>query len=130
MKTVEVGGKYLPMLTVRDMMELASYSFETDRAFLLEDLDAAKVDGQTRLEALREQSKIRGTSASIIRATLRLAGAEWIIRRACLANGLDPEPVLAGMTVEQITRKAANLAGYSFGEETEANPPTPGATTV
>ena len=129
MKTIELGGKHVPLLTVRDMLELASYSFETERAFLVEDLDAAKVDGQTRLAALQEQTRIRGTSASIIRATLRVAGAAWIIRRACLANGLDPDRTIESMTVEQLTRKAANLAGYSFGED-EANPQMPSQTTA
>jgi hypothetical protein len=130
MKTVELGGKYVPLLTVRDMMELAAYSFEIDRQHLLEDLEAAKVTGIERLDALREQSRIRGTSASIIRATLRIEGAQWIIRRSCMANGIDADAVLAGMTIDQITRKAANLAGYSFGEESDANPRTPSQPTA
>ena len=130
MKTVELGGKYVPLLTVRDMMELAAYSFETDRQHLLEDLEAAKVTGIERLDALREQSRIRGTSASIIRATLRIEGAQWIIRRSCMANGIDADAVLAGLTIDQITRKAANLAGYSFGEESDANPLTPSRPTA
>lgn len=125
MKLVELAkGILVPKMTVREMIEETEKAWHADRSQLLEDLEAAKVTGSERLEAIQEQGRRRGTSLVLLLATVRLDTAERIIRQACFRSQVDPEAVLAEMTPRQITDKAAELCGYVATSGNEDGPST------
>lgn len=119
MKTVELGGRQVPLMTIRDMLVVSSMAFEYERKTLLDDLDAAKADSVTRVDRLAELSRLKGTALLVLRATFRLESAEFIVRRIAMANGLDADMVIESMPIDQLCKKAAELAGYAPAEDTE-----------
>lgn len=118
MKTVEIGhGQHVPMLTVRDMMELADRAWTEERKTLLADLEESGATNDARLTALREHSLRRGTALILLMATMRLEFAADVIRRAAFAAKIDPDQVLAGITPAKIIETAQRLVGYEVKTE-------------
>lgn len=109
----------MPLMTIRDMLVVSSMAFEYERKTLLDDLDAAKADSVTRVDRLAELSRLKGTALLVLRATFRLESAEFIVRRIAMANGLDADMVIESMPIDQLCKKAAELAGYAPAEDTE-----------
>jgi hypothetical protein len=117
MKTIEVKkGVRVPLITVRDMMQICDQAFEEERATLVADLDASGVDPQTRLERLREHSQRRGTVSLLLLATFRIATAGQIVRIALERAGLEPDSAIAEMTPEEMVEAAQMLCGYRKAE--------------
>lgn len=130
MKTIEVKkGVRVPLITVRDMMQICEQAFEEERAALVADLDASGVDPPTRLERLRDHSQRRGTVSLLLLATFRISTATQIIRLALDRAALQADAVLADMTPEEMVEAAQMLCGYRKAEP-DAVPPEPGQPTT
>lgn len=130
MKTIEVKeGLRVPLITVRDMMQVCDQAFEDERTALVSDLDAAGVDPPTRLDRLREHTQRRGTVSLLLLATFRIPSASEIIRLAVERAGHQAEAILSELTPEQIVDTAQRLCGYRRSEESE-NPQQPGQPTT
>jgi len=130
MKTIEVKkGVRVPLITVRDMMQICDQAFDEERESLVADLDAAGVDPQTRLERLREHSQRRGTVSLLLLATFRISTASRIVRMSLERADLDCEATLAEMTPERMVDLAQELCGYRKAESGEV-PPEPGQPTT
>lgn len=123
MKFVELAKDVcVPKLTVREMIEETEKAWHSERSQLLEDLEASKVTGAERLEAVQQQGRRRGTSLVLLLATIRLDTAERVIRQACVRAQVDADAVLSEMTPRQITDKAAELCGYVASSGNEDSP--------
>ena len=130
MKTIEVKkGVRVPLITVRDMMQICDQAFDEERESLVADLDAAGVDPPTRLERLREHSQRRGTVSLLLLATFRISTASRIVRMSLERADLDYEATLAEMTPERMVDLAQQLCGYRKAESGEV-PPEPGQPTT
>lgn len=121
MKTIELGrGIHVPMLTVRDMMEVAERSWQDERKAIQEDLEQSGATAEQRLTVLREHSMRRGTAVVLLVGTMRIDIASDIIRRACMAAKVDVEQVLQGQTPAWIIKSAQRLTGYELPDESES----------
>ena len=120
MKLVEIEGHHIPLLSVRDMMEVTEIAWHEERRMLCEDLDTSKASPETRLSALQEHTKRRGTALVLIYATMRLDIAQKIIERACKTAGVDIGTKCSAMTPADMIRKAQSLLGYELEEGTES----------
>lgn len=130
MKTIEVkNGVRVPLITVRDMMQVCDQAFEEERAALIADLDAAGVDPSVRLERLREHSQRRGTVSLLLLATFRISTAGQILRVALERAGKPADEIVGDMTPEQMVEAAQMLCGYRKAEPS-ANPQQPGQPTT
>lgn len=120
MKTIELKkGVHVPMLTVRDMMEVSERAWQDERKSISDDLDAAGATTEQRLATLREHSMRRGTAIVLLLGTMRIDIASDIVRRACLAAKVDADHVLEGQTPAWIIKTAQRLTGYELPDETE-----------
>jgi hypothetical protein len=130
MKTVEVReGLRVPLLTVRDLIQLCDRAYEEERSALLADLEASNADADRRLEELREHSKRKGSTALLLLATYRISIATEMVRTALVRSGVaDPEAELNALRPDVLTRTAQALCGYET-KESSANPIEPSPST-
>lgn len=117
MKLVEINGKHVALLSVRDMMEIGEIAWQQDRTALIGDLETAKAPPELKVEKLREQSQQRGTAIALLYGSMRLEIARQIIERALKAGGHDTSGAVDMMTPAAIVQKAQMLLGYASEEE-------------
>lgn len=112
MKTVLIDSVAVPLLSVRDMIEVGDAAWHWERANLIADLEASGATTEQRLAALKEQSARRGTALILLVASMRIEVAEEIIRRALKAIGSTPDRHLSMCTPAKLIQTAQALLGY------------------
>jgi len=124
MRTVKLTDRLsVPLLTIRDMMEIGEAAWQAERVSLLADLETSGASGDARLSALREHSLRKGTALVLLIATMRLDVASDIVRRAAFRAGVDADDVLGRMSPAEIVEAAQALCGYEKADEGKASGP-------
>lgn len=112
---VSLGDETLliPRLRVQELIDLSTLRHDRERRELLQDLEAAGIEPEAKLEALREHRKSRGLSSVIVRAAFTVEGA-WSILRVALADEIPEE--LKSLDPTTLSRTALACIGIDLDE--------------
>jgi hypothetical protein len=118
-KTLIIDGKtiQIPKLTIQQIIELSSETFEVNRHALLKDLEDAGASPADRAKALADYRREQDLNSVLIRSAFTAAGSYAIVNKAC--NGMPDE--LNSLDPAEFTNIALSCLGMEVkGEGTSA----------